>query len=262
MKRQINPVLSVSGLTIERGSKTILNRIDWTINPGESWVILGPNGSGKTSLLNALTGYLTPSEGDVFVLGERFGQADWRDLRKSVGLVSSGILQQIANEETPENVVISGKYAVINYWGKIKGEDQHEAQRILHEVDADHLAGRSWMYLSQGERQRVLIGRALMAKPKLLILDEPCSGLDPVARDHFLTFVERLGQSLRGPTIILVTHHVEEIRPMFSHVLLLSEGTMSTQGPIDTTLTSKALSSAFSSPIKLSKSKNGFRITL
>lgn len=255
-------VLAVSDLLVQRGKKTILNRISWQVHRGESWVILGANGSGKTSLLSALTGYLTPSEGEIHLLGETFGETDWRDLRTYVGIVSSSILQRMPNDETPLKTVISGKYAMIDYWGKIKAPDVDEARRILREVEAEHLEDRPWLHLSQGERQRVLIGRALMAKPKVLILDEPCSGLDPVAREHFLRLVERLASRSHGPTIIFVTHHVEEIRPIFTHVLLLANGEITAQGPIKTVLTSAKLTEAFGHPIRLSRSNNQYRLTV
>jgi len=256
----MNPILTVSKLLIQRGAQTILNRINWEVKPGENWVILGPNGSGKTSLLSALTGYLTPSDGEINLLGESFGQTDWRDLRTMVGLVSSSILQRMPNDDTPLETVVSGKYAMIDYWGKISGADKREARRILREIDAEQLESRPWLYLSQGERQRVLIGRALMAHPKLLILDEPCSGLDPVAREHFLDFIEQLGRKPDAPAIILVTHHVEEIRPLFSHVLLLSKGGVTAQGPIKSSLTSASLTEAFGFPIRLKRKKQQYRL--
>src|SRR5688500_5600320 len=179
--------------------------------------ILGANGSGKTSLLNALTGYMTPTAGRITVLGRTFGRADWRELRLHIGLVSSSIRQMMANDEPALFTVASGKYAMIDFWGKLTRQDKSQAERILRQIECAHLVRRTWQVLSQGERQRVLIGRALMAKPSLLILDVPCAGLDPVARERFLLFIERLGRARNAPTIVLVTHHVEEITPVFSH---------------------------------------------
>jgi len=215
-------------------------------------VILGSNGSGKTSLLSALTGYLSPTRGEIAVLGEQYGESDWRDLRQHIGIVSSSVRQMMADHEPALTTVVSGKYAMIDYWGRVKKADREEAMEILGQIEAAPLAERPWLVLSQGERQRVLIGRALMAKPKLLILDEPCTGLDPLAREHFLAFLQRLGNRPDAPALLLVTHHVEEIMPVFSHALLLRGGRLLVAGNKGRTLTSAHLSEVFGAPCKLS----------
>lgn len=248
-------VLSVRGLTIARGGATILKGVDWEIRRGEHWVVVGPNGSGKTSLLRALTGYLPPTKGHLSVLGETYGESDWRELRRVIGIVSASISQQIENPETAQEVVISGRFATINHWGPVHTADRREAKRVLRRVDAGHLADRPWLFLSQGERQRVLIGRALMTHPQLLILDEPCAGLDPVARTRFLRFVEDLMRTPDAPGVILVTHHVEEIRPTFTHALILGGGRVISTGPLVRSLTSPALSRAFGQPLRLTRSR-------
>src|SRR5215472_10670708 len=245
------PVIEVSGLVVER-DVSILRGIDWRMERGQHWVILGANGSGKTSLLRALTGYLPPTAGTIRVLGETYGRTDWRELRKKVGLVSSSIHQMMPEGESALSAVISGKTAMIGYWGEVRDEDRVRAAAILRRVEAASLAQRPWMHLSQGERQRVLIGRALMAEPPLLILDEPCAGLDPVAREHFLQFLQRLARSKNAPAMVLVTHHVEEIMPAFSHVLVLKRGRAIARGPRDTVMRSKLLSAAFGGSIQLS----------
>src|SRR5436190_16351183 len=222
--RPARPVLRVSSLGIIRDRTQILHDVTWRVERGQHWVILGANGSGKTSLLSALTGYLSPTSGEISVLGETFGESDWRELRKHIGLVSSSVRQMMADHEPALITVVSGKYAMIDYWGRVRTADRLAAARILRDVEAEHLADRRWEVLSQGERQRILIGRALMAKPRLLILDEPCAGLDPVAREHFLAFLQRLGTQRGAPALIFVTHHVEEIMPAFTHALLLREG--------------------------------------
>ena len=214
-------VLRVTSLGVIRDGATILDQISWTVRKGEHWVILGANGSGKTSLLSALTGYLTPTTGEVEVLGHRYGSSDWRELRRSIGLVSSSVRQMMHDHELALDSVISGKFAVIDFCGTSSAADRARAMRILRQVECAPLATRPWRVLSQGERQRILIGRALIARPRLLILDEPCAGLDPLAREHFLHFIQRLGSQRNSPALILVTHHVEEIVPIFSHVLLL-----------------------------------------
>ncbi|MDR3377607.1 MAG: ATP-binding cassette domain-containing protein, partial [Verrucomicrobiae bacterium] len=182
MKSQ-NPILSVADLRIERSGTAILRQIDWRVERGQHWVILGANGSGKTSLLSALTGYLMPTSGAISVLGETYGQSDWRELRKKIGLVSSSIRQMMSDDEPAQETVASGKYAMIDFWGRISRAEKAQARRLLQQVECDYLAERPWRVLSQGERQRVLIGRALMARPRILILDEPCAGLDPAARE-------------------------------------------------------------------------------
>ncbi len=239
------PILAVTGLRIVRDETVIINDISWRVDPGQHWVILGANGSGKTSLLSALTGYLMPTAGGLSLLGESYGESDWRELRKRVGIVSSSVRQMMADEEPALETVASGKYAMIDFWGKLSRTDRTQALQLLRSVEGTHLAGRAWRVLSQGERQRVLIGRALMARPRVLILDEPCAGLDPATREHFLQFLERLGRSRNAPTLVLVTHHVEEIMPVFSHLLMLKQGAVLASGAKAGVLTSRHLSAAF-----------------
>lgn len=245
---------------MRRGRTVILDKVTWAVAAGEHWVILGANGSGKTSLLSALTGYLTPTSGTVDLLAERYGRADWRELRKRVGLVSSSIRQMMAEDEPALETVISGKYAMIDLWMKPTSGDRRRAMRILRQVEAVQLAERPWGYLSQGERQRVLIGRSLMADPALLILDEPCAGLDPAARERFLQFIERLGGRRNAPTLVLVTHHVEEITPVFSHVLILKAGRVLAGGRREKVLTSAALSEAFEERMRLRRAAQRYQL--
>lgn len=256
------PVLEVSGLRIQRGRTVILDDISWRAERGQHWVILGANGSGKTSLLSGLTGYLMPTAGQISVLGENYGRSDWRELRKRIGLVSSSVRQMMHDEEPALETVISGKYAMIDFWGKVTASDRAQARQILKWIECEHLAERPWLVLSQGERQRILIGRALMAKPRLLILDEPCAGLDPAAREHFLQFLQRIGRRKDAPMLVLVTHHVEEIMPVFSHVLVLKSGRVLAAGAKTATLNSKVLSEAFGEKSKLTCEKNRYFLTI
>jgi iron complex transport system ATP-binding protein len=257
---RVQPILAVTGLTVRRGDALILDSVSWRLQPGEHWVILGANGSGKTSLLSALTGYLTPTSGEVELFSQRYGRSDWRELRKRVGVVSSAIRQRIPNEETALETIVSGKFAMIDFWGKITPADRRRGLKILRQIECPELVGRPWLYLSQGERQRVLIGRALMANPPLLILDEPCAGLDPAARERFLQFLERLGRGIHPPALVLVTHHVEEIMPVFSHVLVLKKGNVLAYGSRENTLTSKTLSEAFAEPMRLRRKQGRYSL--
>ncbi len=253
-------ILAVENLRIERSGTVILRDVSWRVQHGEHWVVLGANGSGKTSLLSALTGYLMPTSGEISVLGETYGSSDWRELRKKIGIVSSSVRQMMADDEPALATVASGKYAMIDFWGRVTRTEKAEALRLLKQVECGYMAGRSWGVLSQGERQRVLIGRALMAKPRVLILDEPCAGLDPAAREHFLQFLQRLGKSHGAPTLVLVTHHVEEIMPVFSHVLVLKGGKILAGGRKAATLNSRNLSQAFVARMRLAAAKGRYAL--
>jgi len=247
------PVLEVNRLRVERGRAAILRGIDWRVAPGEHWAILGANGSGKTSLLKALTGYLSPTAGDITVLGQRYGESDWRELRLQIGVVTSAFAAAIPPAEPVLDTVVSGKFAQLDLWHAGTRADRAAAMKLLRFVGLARLAGREWAYLSQGERQRVLIARALMARPRLLILDEPCAGLDPVARERFLRFIEKLAhhRGAHATALVLVTHHVEEIAPAFTHALLLRGGRVVAAGPRPAVLTSAKLSAAFGARLRL-----------
>lgn len=253
-------ILAVSSLTVRRGTDLILDGVSWTIRPGEHWVIVGANGSGKTSLLSALTGYLTPTSGEVEVLSQHYGRTDWQELRKRIGLVSSAIRQRIPPDEPALETVVSGKYAMIDFWGRMTPLERRQGRRILRSIECGALEKRPWLFLSQGERQRLLIGRALMAKPRVLILDEPCAGLDPAAREHFLQFLRRLARGSHPPALVLVTHHVEEIMPVFSHALILKNGQVLASGPLRKTLDSETLSRAFGEAARLRRERGRYRL--
>jgi len=258
--RRTSTVLDVRSLDIRRDGVRILRDVDWRVERGEHWVILGANGSGKTSLFAALTGYLTPTGGEIELLGQRYGESDWRALRTKVGIVSSSIRQMMADGEPALETVASGRYAMIDFWGTPKRADRLAAARILRLIECPYLADRPWAVLSQGERQRVLIGRALMATPSLLILDEPCAGLDPMAREQFLQFLTRFARRRGAPTLVLVTHHVEEITDVFTHALLLRAGRVTAAGPIRRVLTSTSISRAFGGKAKLRRVRGRYTL--
>lgn len=250
-------ILAVRGLRIERDG-VIVDRVDWEVKRGEHWVILGPNGSGKSSLLAALCGYLMPSAGEVKLLGEVYGECDWMAVKEKVGLVSSVVANQIEPLETAAEVVLSGLYGMINFWGEPTKKDLTAVRGRLKEVEAGHLAGRAWEVLSQGERQRVMIGRALATGCEVLFMDEPCAGMDPVARERFLEFMSKTAE--RVP-MVLVTHHVEEVVGCFTHGLVLGAGgKVIGCGEIGKVLRGDVLERAFGAPVKVTK--RGGRYTL
>lgn len=255
-------ILSVRQLRIVRGHTEILAGVDWRVSRGEHWVILGANGCGKTSLLKSITGYLSPTSGDVSLLGKTYGEADWRELRLKVGLVTSALQASIPPAETALDTVLSGRYAQLDLWARPSRLEKAQGARLLGFVGAAGLAKREWVYLSQGERQRVLIARALMARPRLLILDEPCGGLDPVAREEFLWFIEALAQRRTGPSLVLVTHHAEEIMPAFTHALLLRAGRVFASGEKGRVVTSRALSAAFGARIRVRRARGRYAVGL
>jgi iron complex transport system ATP-binding protein len=244
-------ILKVSGLRVVRGRTEILRGVDWRVRKGEHWVILGPNGGGKTSLLKSITGYLSPTSGEIALLGKAYGETDWRELRLELGIVTSALQASIPPAEVALETVVSGRYAQLDLWAHPTRAEAAEGRRLLKFVGGTHLAKREWLYLSQGERQRVLIARSLMARPKLLILDEPCAGLDPVAREEFLWFVEGLAKRRGGPALVLVTHHAEEIMPAFTHALLLRDGRVFASGPKAGVITTRRLSGVFGARISV-----------
>ena len=257
--KKAKAIFEVEKLRVEREA-VILHEVNWRVERGQHWVILGANGSGKTSLLSALTGYLMPSSGEIRIGSASFGADDWREVRRSVGLVSSSLGHKIEPDQTAREVILSGRAAQINYWGRVPKAEAVQAARVLRKVHALHLADRAWRYLSQGERQRVLIGRALMARLRMLFLDEPAAGLDPVAREDFLKFLSALAKNRHAPTLVLVTHHVEEIVPLFTHVLLLRDGRTLTAGPRREVLTSAHLSSTFNATVRVRVRDDRYRL--
>jgi iron complex transport system ATP-binding protein len=245
---------------MHRSGIRILDAINWMVNVGEHWVILGANGSGKTSLLKALTGYMTPTGGEITVLGEQYGGSDWRELRKRIGVVSASISYLVHDEDAGLEIVAGGSQAMIGYWGKISRSERERARRFLSLLRVPQAAERSWEVLSQGERQRVLIARALMADPVILILDEPCAGLDPVARERFLNDLRKLAVKKRAPALVLVTHHIEEIVPEFTHVLALRRGRIAYAGPKSRGLEAGILTRVFSARLAVRKSGSRYHL--
>ena len=248
-------LLRLEAVSLVRDHRRILDHLDWTIHSGQHWAVLGPNGSGKTTLLNIVNGYLWPTEGRVQVLGETFGETDLRDLRQRLGWVSASLIEQITryHSEMPAiDVVMSGIEASIGLYRAVADEVRVQAVQLLRWLDIEHLKTRPFGVLSQGERQRVVLARAWLATPELLILDEPTAGLDLVARERLLDGLTRLVKASPSPPgLIYVTHQIDEVLPWFTHVLLLREGGVVAQGEKHHVLDEGALRRTFDLPVQV-----------
>lgn len=242
---------------LKRDGKILLDSIDWTVRAKENWAVLGLNGSGKTTLLKLLNGYLWPTSGSLNVLGHQFGETSLPELRKSIGWVSSSLQQQLREYDLAESIVVSGKFASIGLYQETTIEEQEAARTILVACGGEELIGKRYGILSQGERQIVLIARALMANPALLILDEPCTGLDIFAKKRLLERIEVISQLPVAPTVLYVTHHTEEILSCFSHTLLLKDGKKYDSGLTHTMLTKEKLSSFYCHDVDVVTRDNG-----
>jgi iron complex transport system ATP-binding protein len=222
---------------LEIQGEIILRDVSWEVRQGDRWVLLGPNGSGKTSLLRVICGYSFPSRGSVEVLNSRFGHADLRELRGRIGWVNYDLRALIPEFMTSLEVVLAGREGSIAFYGEAQASDRRQAVELLGHIRADHLVDRRFATLSTGERQRVLIARALMSEPEVLLLDEPCLGLDPGAREEFLESLAVLFTTRPDLTIITVTHHVEEITDEYGGLLVLNRGGVLACGERGATLT-------------------------
>lgn len=236
---------------IREGHNTILDTINWQVAPKENWAILGLNGSGKTTLLQLITGYLWPTKGKLTVLGERFGQTSIPDLRKQIGWVSSALSYQMKGHFLAEDIVLSGKFATIGIHQIVSLEEQAEARELLTACGGSQLIGKTFDVMSQGQRQITLIARALMAKPPLLILDEPCNGLDLFAREQLLERIHSIANTPDAPNLLFVTHYTEELLPCFDNLILLKEGKIFDQGKTTDLLTKTQLERFYDKPVKL-----------
>jgi len=254
-------ILELEQVSFKRDQLTILDQINWTVKAGEHWCLLGLNGSGKTTLLNIINGYQWPTSGKVSVLGHPFGSYDLRELRKEIGWVSSSLQTRIYESSITLDIVLSGKYNTIGIYDEIHDEDIDRAKSLLNTFKLDHVAQQPYRTLSQGERQKVLIARALMSEPKLLVLDEPCTGLDFISREDLLDAIAEMANSL-PVTIIFVTHHIEEIRPFLTHTLLLKAGTVFAQNQTSLLLKDHILSEFFNRNINIAKENGQYWLTM
>jgi iron complex transport system ATP-binding protein len=225
--------------------RPILEDVAWRIERGEHWALVGANGSGKSTLLAIVAGDLWPSRGVVRVLGEEYGKVDKRELRKRIGVVGASLFGHLPGSDTGLEVAASGIRALIGRLGPFDAAELERGRRALERVRATSCGPKPYGVLSQGEKQRVMIARALVSEPSLLVLDEPCNGLDPVARERFLADLGAIARAPEGPTQIHVTHHLEEVPPFVTHALVLSEGRVLAMGRAEDVLTSECLSRAF-----------------
>jgi iron complex transport system ATP-binding protein len=245
-------VIAVDQVTVTRAGKDLLHGVDWRVAADERWVVLGPNGAGKTTLTSLASARMHPSRGTVHVLGEQLGRVDVFELRTRIGLASVAVHDRIPSEETVLNTVITAAWAVVGRFREgYDPLDLARASELLEQVGAVHLARRAYGTLSEGERKRVQIARALMIDPELLLLDEPAAGLDLGGREDLVRRLGAFAADPAAPAMVLVTHHVEEIPPGFTHALLLREGSVVAQGLLGETVTNENLSKTFDLPLRL-----------
>lgn len=249
----MSPVLNMAAVEVEREGTRILHNLDWSIRSGEHWVLFGPNGAGKTTLLNLLTGYIWPTAGTVDVLGHRLGEVNLFELRRHIAVVSDPLHRMIHGDLTGANVLVTGARAHLNLFGEATPLEREHARMVAEITEISPLLDKPFRVMSTGERQRLMIARALMIRPRLLILDEPCAGLDLGAREFVLQTIGRITAHAKPPVIVLTTHHVEEITPAFTHCLMLSHGEVFMSGPVERVLTSRAVSRLFGMPIRVTR---------
>ncbi|GFK18617.1 ABC-type transporter, ATPase component [Corynebacterium glutamicum] len=247
-------LIDFQGVFFKRDGRNLVGPVDWQVELDERWVIIGPNGAGKTTLIRMASAEEFPSGGMARLMGERIGKTDMRDLRSMIGVSSSALGNRIPSEEKVSDLVISAGYAILGRWREDYDEmDFGQATEILEQVGAMHLADRTWGTLSEGERKRVLVARALMTNPELLILDEPTAGMDLGGREDLVGYLGELAMDPDAPAIVMITHHVEEIPAGFTHAMLLDEGEIVAQGLINTVMTNENLSKAFHQPIQVDR---------
>ncbi|MDU0349485.1 ABC transporter ATP-binding protein [Actinomyces sp. MRS3W] len=252
-------VLRFNDVSLHRGTTQILSHLTWSVAEGQHWVLLGPNGAGKTTISRIAAARLFPSSGTVDILGERLGRVDVAELRPRIGLASTALAGRVLGSETALSVVLSASYGRIGVWREEYDDfDVERARALLTALDAGRLVDRTWTNLSSGERKRVELARALMPDPELLILDEPAAGLDLAGREQLLAALTDILSAPGAPSMLLVTHHLEEIPVGFTHGLALRQGRAVALGELDTVLTSDVVTTAFGLPLEITKDRGRY----
>jgi iron complex transport system ATP-binding protein len=242
----VSDVLRFLDVDVVRDGTAIVSGVSWDVSEGERWVVLGPNGAGKTTILALAATLMHPTRGTVEVLDERLGRTDVFELRPRIGLASAALAERIPPGERVTDVVVTAAYAMTGRWReRYEGDDHARAQRLLDQLGVGHLPDRTFGTLSEGERKRVQVARALMTDPELLLLDEPAAGLDLGGREDLVRRLGAIAADEDAPTTVLVTHHVEEIPVGFTHAMLLRRGSVVAQGELDDVLTPGLLSATF-----------------
>ena len=255
-----DPTLALTDVELRRDGRKLLSAVTWTVRPGERWVVLGPNGSGKSTLLSVASLWLHPSDGRVEVLGETLGRCDVRRVRARIGVSSAALADRLRPALTVDDLVMTGIAGDLEtWWRDWSADDRARALDQLDRVGASHLAARTFGTLSSGERKRVQLARVLVAEPELLLLDEPSAGLDLGAREDLVARLAGLAADPAVAPTVLVTHHVEEIPPGFTHALLIRDGRIVARGPIANSLTADTLSETFALPVHLVADDGRFR---
>jgi iron complex transport system ATP-binding protein len=253
-------VLKLRGVSVRRETSLLLRNVDWTAHEDERWIVIGPNGAGKTTLLQVASTLLYPTEGTVEVLGERLGDVDVFELRPRIGLTSASLAERVPSSEKVIDLVLTASYAILGRWKEeYESSDVTRAVELLDALGCAHLIRRRFATLSEGERKRVQIARAMMPDPEILLLDEPAAGLDLGGREDLLRRLSVLAANPKAPMIVLVTHHVEEVPDGFTHAMLLRRGAVLTAGPIDEVFTAKNLSRCFGVPLEIERHQKRWR---
>jgi len=253
-------VLKLRGVSVRRETSLLLRNVDWTAHEDERWIVIGPNGAGKTTLLQVAATVLYPTEGTVEVLGERLGDVNVFDLRPRIGLTSSSIAERVPSGEKVIDLVLTASYAILGRWKEeYESADVTRAVELLDALGCAHLIRRRFSTLSEGERKRVQIARAMMPDPEMLLLDEPAAGLDLGGREDLLRRLSVLARDPKAPMMVLVTHHVEEVPDGFTHAMLLRRGSVLAAGPIEDVFTARNLSRCFGVPLEIERHEARWR---